>query len=335
MKRKDEASTMGGGSVKGFQANAPKMTKKRLKASKPFDEVVALAESLDKEVEEVVKKKGSQWVFYDDETEVQHGAYADRETAWEAQRRQRKAKALKREKDRKSDPTKVQVDPKSVHKRARSQAKTTKEGVEAAKKVIRESFMTYMFEQAPESNSAALWEKFLERLSRETVMSDPKFKAILQKSIKAETEILKKAVEEIRKTLEATKSFKVKEKGLAQDGETKRIKNTFIVHMKDNNQDLAFSVVVENGRPLILFPDESKMAINQMANDESKLLRSELIHAQETILDEMGEVISSNDKRNKYLESLQSKVEGVLNDFNLLEIAMLKFLLKTKLKGIG
>jgi hypothetical protein len=352
-KIKQEASAMSLGNVVGFQAGT-KTNKKKLKASKPFDELVAIAESLEmdlealgeEDVDEVVKKKGDMWIFYDDETGVQRGAYQDRDQAWEVQRRQRKLAAAKREKEKRqkantdgaqpSKKLKTRATPlEQPSERDRKKTRIKKENVEKLKKMLKESFMTYMFEQAPESNDALMWEKFLERLSRETVMSDPKLKSILEKSIKSETNTLKKAVEMIKSGLEGTKSFQIKEKGIQKDKENNRIKSEFVVHLKKNNADLNFAVIIENGRPLIMFPDESKNMLNQLGNDESKLLRAELMHIQETVLDEMSEITSMNEKRNKYLQTLQDKIDKTIEGFNLLEIAMLKYILKTKLKGIG
>jgi hypothetical protein len=352
-----ESSAMSLGNVVGFQAGT-KTNKKKLKASQPFEELVAIAESLDAEinelgddsedVDEVVKKKGDIWVFYDDKTGVQHAAFQDRDQAWDVQRRHRKLAAARRKKEKAqkareggeqpSKKTRTRTTPleqPSERDRKRVKLKLKRENVEKLKNMLKESFMTYMFEQAPESNDALMWEKFLERLSRETVMSDPKLKSILEKSIKSETNTLKKAVEMIKSGLEGTKTFQIKEKGIQKDKENNRIKSDFVIHLKKNNADLNFSVIIENGRPLIMFPDESKNMLNQLGNDESKLLRAELMHIQETVLDEMSEITSMNEKRNKYLQTLQDKIDKTIEGFNLLEIAMLKYILKTKLKGIG
>ena len=340
----EESSTVGA-SLTGFQG--PKISNQRKKQlSKPFvgtfEEAVAYAvmNGRGDDIEEVVKKRGNQWVFYDDETDVQRGSYADRDTAWEVQRQHRRAQQVaKHNKNtrKKRDPSKAIVDkPPSNNKEKAKPVKFRKqEALNRIKGIMKESFMSYVFEQAPVSGDAAAWEKFLERLSRETVMSDPKLKSILEKSIKSEMDLLKRSVLEIKKILESTKSFSVKEKGVEKDKESQRIKTGFDVEMKKNKKTLPFSVQIENGRPLIMFPDESKDTINALANNESKLLRAELMHAQETVLDKMPEVVDLNGKRDKYLSSVQAKIDKTVEQFNLLEISMLKYLLKNKYKGVG
>jgi hypothetical protein len=340
--KKDEASTVGG--IKGFSApfGAEKKTKKdpnqpfTKKVKVDFQEAIARALLDDEDLGEVVKKIGKQWAYFDDETGAQKGSFPSRGKAWEVQRQRRKAKEIA--KKQKVEPTftpevekkpRIKRQPGTIPIPVRS---TKKETLEHLKKVLKESFLSYVFEQTPVSDDAFVWDKFLEKLSRDTIFSDNKLKNILEKGIKSEVDLLNKSVEELKKVLQGTKSFEIQKSKIEKDPKSNKIQATFDVYMKENNKTLPFSIRLENSRPLIIVPDQSKNLLNSLANDESKLLRAELMHIQETILDNMTDVIDVNSKRNKYLRIVESKVDKILSQMNLLEIAMLKHLIRNKYK---
>jgi hypothetical protein len=108
----------------------------------------------------------------------------------------------------------------------------------------------------------------------------------------------------------------------------------FTVQLKENKVKLPFLVKLQNNKPLIVIPEESKMALNDMGNEESKLLRAELMHIQETELDNMEDLISVSEKRDEYLTKLGEKIDKLLDKSGPLEISMMKFLLKNKYRGV-
>jgi hypothetical protein len=371
-KLKKEATTAGavGGSqvsdIKGFSAPFGRKPSKKRKSkknpSKPFGEAElfenAVAQALlgEDDFEEVVKKRGNMWVYHDDDTGVEKGAWTDRETAWEKQRQDRKAKsAQKKAGKKKADPLvpvvhkpkKDTQKPKKAPKpklapKAKKEKKKRRQKVRRLESITLDllqplnegSMMSYVFENTPVSDESVTWEKFVSRLSKQTVFSDPKLKKILQDMAKAEGKMLEKAVDMIGGVLRQTGRFDIDSKKVEIEPDTKDVKMNFVVSMKEGKQKLRFAVKLENGRPLLLFPEETKATLNSMENDDSKLLRAELMHSQETVLDNMEDVVSVTGKRDKYLKQLEKKIDKFLNGVTPLEISMLRYLLKNKYKGV-
>lgn len=368
-KVKKEASTVGG--IKGFSAPFGVADKKKKKnPHQPFEEEADLFESsiIRRLLQpEVVRKKGNQWVMYDDETDVAIGTFPSRQAAWEKQRLMRRSKALqkkmktsekKRQKRAKqAKPVKKNLKtpksmlapvpvkaPKSVkapkprastayHKLGES--KKRKFLFDKIKKVLLErGMMSYVFENTPVSDEFLIWDKFVSQLSKQIIMSDVGLKNILQKLTKAEIKTLNNAIDVIGDGLLKTKAFSVVNRKISKNAKTDDAVMNFTVSMKKSNKNVDFFIRLENGRPLIVFPDEARQVINTMANDESKLLRAELIHIQEVELDKMQDVVKIFSKRNDYLKAMEKKIDGVLNNLNLLEIAMTRYLLKSKFKGL-
>ena len=103
-KLEKEASVVGG--IKGFVAGGdmsgtPKHLIRKKKggvicqmSSDELEEAIAMGLLEEDDIDEIVKKRGEQWVFYDDDTAAQLGVFPDRKSAWERQRvvrRQRSA----------------------------------------------------------------------------------------------------------------------------------------------------------------------------------------------------------------------------------------------------
>jgi len=317
-KVKKESSSLSSGNVKGFLGplSSSKKSKKN-NVSKPygepdlFESQVALKE-LNSCIDEVVVKRGEKWAVIDNETGAQVGSYDDRQAAYDRQ--------------------------KQIKKQHDFQRKTKQEALEIIKKafvsLLKEgSMLSYVFEQNPTNDNSVFWDKFIAQLSKETVLSDDKFKALLMNIAKNEVRLLNSAVDAVAKVLEDTKSFIVKKKNVDHDSQG-NVAYHFSVHMKENNKKLDFGVKLEHGRPVIIFPDVSRQILNSLSNDESKLLRAELIHAQETALDNMDSVEKSLKKRNEYLNNLENKMDRMLNSLNPLQISMLRTLLKNKYKTL-
>jgi hypothetical protein len=148
--------------------------------------------------------------------------------------------------------------------------------------------------------------------------------------MKAEALLLGKAVDTVANILKQAGSFDVQKKGASKDPETGEVAVDFVVHLKDSGKKLRFSVRLENKKPLLVVPEESRDLMNNMATPDSKLLRAELMHAQETALNQMEDVAKVSAKRDKYLSTMQDKIKKVLDGFGPLEFALLKYTLKTK-----
>lgn len=372
-KEASTAGAIGGSRVpdiKGFSApfgQVPKSKKGRKKKnpSQPFGEAEifenAVAQSLldDEEIGEVVTKRGNTWVYHDDDTGAERGSWQDRETAWERQRADRAAQSATKKKEKarggqekalvpavekpkinKHKP-KLAPEPKMAPE-PKKEKKKRRPKVRRAESVFRDmlqplsegSMMSYVFENTPVNDEAITWEKFVGRLSKQTVFSDPKLKKILQDMAKAEGKMLEKAVSMIDGVLRQTGRFEVAQQKVEIEPDTKDVKLNFTVNMKESKQKLTFAVKLENGRPLVLFPEQTKSALNSMEGDDSKLLRAELMHSQETVLDNMEDVVTVTGRRDKYLKQLEKKVDKFLNSTTPLEISMLRYLLKNKYKGV-
>jgi hypothetical protein len=350
-----EASTMAGGNVKGFAGplggvvKRTKGKKKKINPSAPYGdadlfEMLATYSLLyDKPLSEVVKKKGTRWTVVDDKTGVALGSYDDRKTAWEKQRiiRQQKKSKTKipkpKPKDHPTPKNTVKIAPKAKLAPIAQVAKEQfmKEVKKSIVGLLSEggSMISYVFEQAPTSEDSISWEKFISKLSPETILADPKLKSILKNVAKIEIKILSKSLSALSDILASLGSFEVIRGSVDQD-ENNDLFMGFAVKIEGSNQKLNFGIKLENGRPLILFPEETRHILNSTPSDESKLLRAEMMHIQETVFDDMSEVVDATAKRDKYLKNVELKIDKAIDRLNPLEIAVLKNLLKNKYKGV-
>lgn len=340
---KKESSVAGG--IKGVQAGSAPMVRRDTNES--FEDLVTSSVLNNESLSETVKKRGDQWVVYDDKTGVEKGVFNDREQAWKKQRQMRQSQKGKKKpkhgstfkKGKKKNGAKLA--PKSnTAPKATLAPKAQKEHLlamfkESVKRVLLSegSALSYVFEQAPLENDSKIWEAFLEKISKQTLLSDPKLLALLKTMAKNEVKSLGNAVNAIKKNLEKTGNFEVEQKKPDQDKEGDLFLN-FQIKMLNGGKKLDFSVKLEHGRPLIQIPDQTRNILNTMATPDSKFLRSELIHIQETVLSNMNEVIETTEKRDEYLGKLHSDAEKYLKNMSPLQIVMLRYLLKSKYKSV-
>lgn len=356
MNKKNESSAMAGGNIAGVQGGGgfPLVKRKSpLESSENFEDLVNYCLLNDMDIEEVVKKRGSNWVVFDDKTGVEKGSYPTRSDAWAKQRQFRQSN--KNEKKRKY---KKHNRPHSDGAKTAPKAKTGSKAKAAPKaklapkpKVEKENFLrvlkqkfteaiikeasslSYVFEQSPLDNDTVTWENFLQKLSRQALMSDEKLKNILRNVAKAEIKILGSSVAAIKQVLESTGQFEVAQGKSDQDSEG-NLFLAFMVTVPEAKKKIPFAVKVENGRPLIHFPDQARAELNSMVGEEGKLLRAELMHIQETVLDKIEDLSSATEKRNAYLKGMESQMDRILKNMDSLEIAMLKHVIKSKYKGV-
>lgn len=341
---KKESSVAAG--IKGVQAGSAPMVRRDTNES--FEDLMTSSALNNESLSETVKKRGDQWVVHDDKTGVEKGVFSDREQAWKKQRQMRQSqkgktkkhkggstfKKTKKKHNAKLAP-KPHMAPKSV-----LAPKSQKEHLlamfkESVRRVILSegSALSYVFEQAPLENDSQIWETFLEKISKQTLLSDPKLLALMKTMAKNEVKALGNAVNAIKKNLEKTGNFEVEQKKPDQDKEGDLFLN-FQIKMLNGGKKLDFSVKLEHGRPLIQIPEQTRANLNSMATPDSKFLRSELIHIQETVLSNMNEVIETTEKRDEYLGKLHTDAQKALGNMSPLQIVMLRYLLKSKYKSV-
>ena len=198
---------------------------------------------------------------------------------------------------------------------------------------MKENFLKYVFEQPEQDQKTQIWEKFVEGLSKETLMSDPKLKSILIKLVKSEAQILNKAADAVESILNKAGGFKAGNRKIKNDGEEVMVNLT--INMVDAKKAIPAAIRIENGRPLIFLPDNSREELNDMGSPESKRLSGELMHIQETVLNKMDDILKASANRDKFLEKMESETHKFITDMSPLQIAMVKFILKLKYKGVN
>jgi len=304
-----------------------------------FEKMVAHAELSGKAIKEVVRKKGSLWVLYDDDTEAEVNSFRDRDTAWEKQRlfrqRSKNNKAKEREKKAKEKEHDKLVKNLFGNKGTKGHKPVSKESLKEMIKTIllKENVLSYIFEQPADVDSIQ-WDKFLQSLSPESVQADQKLKNIIGNLMKAEAKIVGKAMAIVKTKLQSS-GFQIKDVKTAKQTEDNKFRADFIVFMPENQKELPFGLKIENGRPLVFIPDQSRSALNMMSNSESKLLRAELISIQEVDLDNMDDVVNAAQKRDQYLAGIEKKLDKVMHGFSPIEISLMRKLLKQKYKNVA
>lgn len=345
------------GNITGIQMPGGNKQKKKnvVDVSKPYEEMdpelfenlVIESELQGKSIDEVVRKQGSLYTLFDDDTDKPIMSFKNRKAAWEKQRDYRRRKGYEKKQA------------KSKHKKEKEHEKITKQLFAGKKKkkpqklkkedisqmmqgalliemvssgLLKENVLEYVFENQPNTDTLE-WDSFLKGLSKDAIMSDEKLKKIIGNLMSSESKILKKSMNIVKDRL-LKAGFEIKQSKISADPTNGRIRGDFYIYLKDEKKDLPFGIRVENGRPLIFIPDETKQQLNNIQTPSAKMLRSELIHAQETALDVMDDVIKASGKRDQYFGSLEKNLDKMMNNLNSVEIAMLRKLIKTKYKNV-
>ncbi|MDP3763667.1 MAG: hypothetical protein Q8Q92_03400 [bacterium] len=340
--------------VRGIQSPGGEKHKKSVvDASKPFgldpdlfEQLVIQAKLKGKNIKEVVRKKGSLFVLYDDSTNAEISAHRDREEAWEKQRGYRKRQSLekqtkKKKKQKEKEHEKVTKQLFGGKKRA-----VPAPGPVAQKEhlsqvfqsiLLNENVLSYVFEQ-PGSTDVMEWDSFLKGLSKDAIMADDKLKKIITTLMKSEQRILQNSMRLVADRLSKA-GFEVGKSKVSASPENGRLRGEFYVELFDDGKDakeiLGFGLRIENGRPLLFLPNETKQKLNSMNTQNSKLLRSELLHIQETELDNIDDVVAATAKRDAYFTSLEKNMDKMMTDFSPVQLAVVKKLLKTKFRNVA
>lgn len=315
-----EASTVA--VVKGVQMPLGAKGKKKNNPSKPYDEEEIYSER--------IEKQGDEWVVIDPRT----GAHVDKASSRDAAREKQRQRGITQKREPGDGPESKNLTKAQKRTVKQRRPKKQKLGLESIKQVLRtlreSSMLSYVFEDVNETNES-LWEGFVGKLPREVVMADEGLMTTLESVAKNEARVLARSVHEIKKMLESTGNFVVERQEADTDPDSGDIRMPFSVMIKGpEEKSLLFGIKLDEGKPSVLFPEESRHALNTMMTQESKLLRAELMHIQETILDSFNEVVEACLKRDAYLKEMQNRLSGMVSELNLVETAMLKRLLKKK-----
>ena len=295
------------------------------------------------ETDEVVRKEGERWIIFDDDTNTEVGSYPSRDIAWEKQRIYRKRrnylKGIEKGQKEKDVGAKIGIKPSDktiAAKRAgeKSIKKFSTKGEALLKaivgKVLSEGFIARINEEAPQDEEAQNWDNFFDKLSDTVKLSDPQIKPLIEKIEGAKGKALKKASLMLKDTLEKTGSFLVSNIKVGKDPATKEWKLDFTITTKKGKKALPMSVKLYNSKPVIFYPDPTIMELSKAGDNEAKVLKAELIHIQETELDNITDVLVATSKRNAHLDKLTKEVESKLKEMSGVEMAILKYLSKTK-----
>ena len=311
-----------------------------------FEKLVIDAAMKGKNIKEVVRKKGTLFVHFDDDDGHEIASYRDRKSAWEHQRNYRKRKALEKEggkkkKEKEKEHEKITKQLFGKKKRAVPVA-----GGIAAKKeelvrmftkilgegTLRENVLSYVFEQ-PSNTDVLEWDNFLKSLSKDAIMADPKLKTVIVNLMKSEARILNKSMNIIKSRLQKA-GFDVPKSKVSADNNIGRLRGEFFVVLPEAKKTLSFGLRIENGRSLIFIPNETKQILNTLGTPESKAIRAELIYTQENDLDAMDDVVNATAKRDKYFSGLEKDLDKIMTDLSPVELAVIRKLLKTKFKNV-
>ena len=182
-----------------------------------------------------------------------------------------------------------------------------------------------------EEDAGSRWDERMVKLSKAALEADKKLQS-LQKNIEKKGEsTISTAFQIIQKTLKPRK-MQAKSDGIKKDQSRQKtfLQFTITVDMTDVGP---FYIFVENGKPKIEMSDEAKKLLMKIEAEKAKLLRAELITAQEDSLDIMSDIQDAVEKRDTYLDKLESRVDDFVSGLNATELTVLKNLLVQKYRG--
>jgi hypothetical protein len=312
-----------------------------MKNDETFEDLVTFCELNGKNITEVVKKRGDSWVVFDDKTKTQKGVFKDREAAWNKQKQLRAAsKSANKSKKASGKAKKAQkahTAPKPhVAPKAKTAPKAKKEHLlhmfkESVRRVLQEgSALSYVFDQDPVSKSSVVWDQILQQVSKEALLSDARLSSILHKTAKAEVEALGKAFLATRRVLQ-TDDFSVEKGEVDQDEDGNLIMDITI--SSEELEDLPLFIKIENGKPLLIIPEELEASLDASPSEEIRKLKAFLMFVQEDELDKIEDVSKLIEERDEYLQELLIHCSEVLKKLDPLKLSFVRFLLKTKYRG--
>lgn len=182
-----------------------------------------------------------------------------------------------------------------------------------------------------EEDNTSQWDERITKLSKQAIEADTKLQN-LQKNIEKKSETaIQSAFSVIQKALKSRK-MQTKSSGVKKDMQKQKTFLQFTVDV-DGTTIGPFFIFVEDSKPKIEISDEAKQKLMKIEPENAKLLRAELITAQEDALDGISDVSDVVLKRDNYLKKLETNVDEFVAGLNALEISILKNLLTSKYRG--
>ena len=324
--------------VAGVQANSDAPIIKNPKRHESFEETVIFSELNDEDLSESVRKRGESWVVFDDKTDAQKAVFKDRKSAWKKQkelRQQAKNHNKNKNKPKTAEKPHVASKPKLAPK-AKTAPKPKKEHLmkmfkESIRRVLAEgSALSYVFEQDPISKSSIFWDQLLEKIPKEIILSDSTLSSILHQIAKAEVDALGKAFLAVRRVL-SSDNLSAERGDVDQDEAGNLVLN--IILFSDDLGDVPLLLKIENGKPLVIIPDEVEASLEASPDEEVRKLKAFLMFAQEDQLDKIEDVSKLIKQRDEYLQKLLGECDDALKNFDPLKKSFTRLLLKTKYRG--
>lgn len=272
----------------------------------------------EEEFEEVLRKHGDQWQVVHPDTDVVVGTYDNREQGREANRifRQR----TKREKDFQKSFEKSKKATTLNHPKQKETPGNMRENLEEAR-LFNEEISDY--------------DEFSQGISQDSILSDPKLHRLIKDIKDKEIKVLTLAYNKIKEKLGKSRwGYELLDKKITKDEQNR---NAFIFSIslpKTKNKLEGIILRLTDGKPTIELSEQIKNILRQLNNDESKYLRAELIHLQEDELEKINTIALLIAKRDMYLADREKDLDDYVSQLTLLEVAILKRLLKNKYAGI-
>lgn len=186
-----------------------------------------------------------------------------------------------------------------------------------------------------EERQGSDWDEYVDRLSKQAVLSDKTLQSYQKKIAKRSEKALKDAVKSLQSAL-SPHGFDVDDKGVKRDTDENRMYVEISIEDKEGTAAVGpVYISMENGHPEIEATGSAKASLTRLDPERGKILRAELITVQEEKLDNDDQVAKVVDKRDEYLSKMESRIDQTVSDMSALEITMLKRLLVKKYRKIS
>jgi len=219
-------------------------------------------------------------------------------------------------------------------KRKRDMKKKQKDGGGKKRKINNDNALRLqeMLTEALENNKK--WLDFISALSAHTIHSDKKLQKLLDQFHKAQEATLKQAIDIL------SDKFDVPGNEYKITGSPSKDKDgiKYVAHIKFTPSSReggakSFSAVVayDNSWKPNVFIDEDDVAlfVHEMDNDVAKNIRGSLIQINDRDLTSLDKVEKAYARLDKYMGTVQKKVEKIVNDLAPLDVKVLRTILKT------
>ena len=204
--------------------------------------------------------------------------------------------------------------------------------------VIKESLREYrsrvlsegLFKEEGEKTGSE-WDEYIKHLSKNSLSSDKKYNS-LQRNIDKKTQgALTTAFNVIKKAV--GKEVTLKNFGVKKSEELGKVYLGFSATIGNVAVEPIY-IYIENGVPKIDLSSNAKVALTKAEPKDAKLFRAELVTVQERVLDEMDDITTAIQSRDKYLNKSQDGIDDYVSKLTPLQISILKQLLIKKYRKL-